>query len=214
MKKISYIFFVILYSLIFNGCGEQVPLKDLVGDGDKKPTTNLKYELYGKDNDKRPITNKNEQKNDNNSDDDKNKDNDKNDDDDKKEDKDDDKKEGNGENRQNKIHHQGQPCLICHKFASAGTIYNKSNKPAINYNIRLITKNGSLSQYLKGRGEGNFYLHNFNAKTFTAKVIDTNGNIVNSSKINSHDNTRLDCNRCHTRMGLNNAPQRIWSFRK
>ena len=190
MKKINYIFFVILYSLIFNGCGEQVPLKDLIGDGDKEPTTNLKYELYGKNDDnKKPVTNPNEQKNDDDDEDD-------------------------DDNKKNKIHYQGTPCLVCHNFASGGTIYNKSNKPAINYNVRLITKNGSLFQYIKGRGEGNFYIHNFNANKFTAKVIDNFGNIVNSSKINSHDNKRLDCNRCHTRMGLNNAPQRIWNFKK
>ena len=216
LKKISYIFFIILYSIILNGCGEQVPLIDLVGTGDKQPTTNLDGQINNKtDNTVTPpptkTNNDSDDDNSNNDDDDKNNDNDKNKNNDND---DDDNNNKDDENSENKTHNQGQSCLSCHNFASGGTIYNNSNLPTQNYTIRLVGQNGSLSSYLKGRGDGNSYVNIVNSTQFTAQVIDSVGNIVNSSATNSHDNTRLDCNRCHTQIGLNGAPSRIWNFRK
>jgi len=207
MKKLLYI---ILTSLLLVSCGEQVPLADLVGNKNKNDI-NL---------------NNNEKQNSNNNDNGNNNSNsyhynDDNDDNDDENENDDDENENNNNSNQSsiKLHHQGKSCVICHstgehKFNSGATVYNKNNQPASGYTIRLIHNNSSLSNYLKGRGTGNSYLTYFNGSKFTAKVIDANGNIVNSSATNSHDKSRLDCNRCHTKMGRNNAPQRIWNFRK
>ena len=219
MKKLLYI---ILTSLLLVSCGEQVPLADLVGNGVKTPTTDLKYQINDKN--KNDINlNNNEKQNSNNNDNGNNNSNSYhyNDDNDDENENDDDENENNNNSNQSsiKLHHQGKSCVICHssgehKFNSGATVYNKNNQPASGYTIRLIHNNSSLSNYLKGRGTGNSYLTYFNGSKFTAKVIDANGNIVNSSATNSHDRSRLDCNRCHTKMGRNNAPQRIWNFRK
>jgi len=114
------------------------------------------------------------------------------------------------------IHNQGKACLSCHSsggesFASGGTVYTNSSSVANGYTIRLVKSDGSLASYLEGRGTGNSHLITFSGSTFTAKVIDPTGNIVNSSGTNTHDSSRLDCNRCHTATGTNGAPGRILS---
>jgi len=114
-------------------------------------------------------------------------------------------------------HHQGRMCSECHSsgehsFTSGVTIFTvlhakntDSASYAKNYTIQL----GDSEVYSQGRGEGNAHLFHNDLQKFTAKVIDSNGNIVNSSATNSHDSTRLDCNRCHTQSGSNGAPGRI-----
>ena len=66
--------------------------------------------------------------------------------------------------------------------------------------------------YRLGRGDGNSYLTQFSGGSFTAQVIDTNGNVVNASAPSSHDSSRLDCNRCHTSGGAAGAPGRIVNY--
>ena len=124
---------------------------------------------------------------------------------------------GGGSSTSNSGHNQGRMCSECHSggehsFASGVTIFTElhakntdSASYAKNYTIQL----GDSEVYTQGRGEGNAHLFHNNLQKFTAKVIDSNGNMVNSSAINSHDNTRLDCNRCHTQSGSNGAPGRI-----
>jgi len=114
-------------------------------------------------------------------------------------------------------HYQGQSCAQCHSsgenhFISGATVFTNlnatnsdKNSYAVGYKIQL----GDSEVYNGGRGNGNSFLITNRLSKFTAKVIDSNGNIVNSSIANSHDSSRLDCNRCHTSTGINGAPGRI-----
>jgi len=109
-------------------------------------------------------------------------------------------------------HNEGKACLSCHGFASAGTVFKSlnavNNTPgAAGHRIQL---NGSIV-YGSARGTGNSRTSSFPTGTYTAQVIDPNGNIVNSSASHSHDGSRRDCNRCHTATGNSGAPGRITS---
>ena len=137
--------------------------------------------------------------------------------DDEKDDEKDNGKEGDneqgGDNEESSatgIHNQGIACSQCHSFASGATVFTRLNAPnksagAVGYKIQL----GGSYVYNSGRGSGNSNLARYSGGKFTANVIDTNGNIVNSSANMSHDASRLDCNRCHTASGSNGAPGRI-----
>lgn len=108
------------------------------------------------------------------------------------------------------IHNQGMACAQCHSFASGATVFSDLHAAtktlgANGYKIQL----GGSDVYSTGRGTGNSHLTRFSGGAFTANVIDSAGNIVNSSMANSHDASRLDCNRCHTASGDNGAPGRI-----
>jgi len=119
------------------------------------------------------------------------------------------------------VHHQGQNCLSCHSFTSAATIYNTlrgkydtSEGIANGYMIQLLLDNHTTIKFRKGNGHGNVLWKGDGGSIndFTAQVIDTNGVVVNSSKLNSHNVGRLACNICHTELGLNGAPGRIVNF--
>ena len=107
-------------------------------------------------------------------------------------------------------------------FTSGATIYTKLNAlngpsdVANGYSIRLLLENtNQIVNYRKGEGSGNVNA-TFDTgivNSFTAQVLDTRGNVVNSSFENSHDITRLACNTCHNTNGANNAPGRIVSFK-
>jgi len=119
-----------------------------------------------------------------------------------------------GEGENGGSHNQGQSCAKCHTndFNSGATVFKTLHAAtntlgATGYKIQL----GDTDVYNAGRGDGNSYLTRFTGNKFTAHVIDSNGNIVNSSASLSHDSTRLDCNRCHTVNGANGAPGRITS---
>jgi len=137
-------------------------------------------------------------------------------------------------------HHQGESCLKCHgiggianevgeaeeagenQFTSGGTIFAKLNAKnstgivyADGYTIRLVLENvGTIMSYNQGRGTGNSNA-SFSTGTinnYTAEVVNPQGTVVNKSLKNSHDVTRLDCNKCHTSAGANGAPGRIVTF--
>ena len=132
-----------------------------------------------------------------------------------------------------KSHNQGLSCASCHStttasaksggvvFTSGATIFtaldaaDKSvTKAAENYKLRLILQDGSTQDYKLAKGTGNVN-GTFNAGIthYTAKVLNTKGEAVNTSLENSHDASQFDCNRCHTAKGLNIAPGRIVSFK-
>jgi len=121
---------------------------------------------------------------------------------------------GSGGGSGGPTHNQGRACLQCHSFASGGTVFGDLRAPnntlgASGYRIRI----GEAGIFRSGNGVGNSYLSHFSGGSFTAYVIDPNGNVVNSSAAGTHDASRLDCNRCHTAAGANGAPGRITSFR-
>jgi len=112
------------------------------------------------------------------------------------------------------LHYQGQNCLNCHNFASAGTVFstldaNDNTIGATDYRIKLSTGN----VFNAARGKGNSYTLSFPTSNYTAQVMDANGNIVNSSAELSHDSSRRACNSCHTATGNNGAPGRILNKR-
>lgn len=126
-------------------------------------------------------------------------------------------------------HYQGQSCTECHggsdsetTFSSGATIFTSLNvqsgdvtKVASNYSLRLLLSNSNtIENYSLGNGTGNMHA-TFNAgiTTYTAQVVDSSGNVINTSQTDSHDASRFDCNSCHTSSGLNGAPGRIVSFR-
>ena len=92
-----------------------------------------------------------------------------------------------------------------------GTLHGDNSALTQGYSLRLVLEStNEIVKYDTGRGTSNFsmdYIYSIN--NYTAQVLDANGNIINSSQTNSHDNTRLDCNRCHTQNGTNGAPGRI-----
>lgn len=109
------------------------------------------------------------------------------------------------------IHNQGKSCINCHDFNGA-TVFNDlhaadNTAGVAGYRVQL----GGADVYTtSSNGIGNSrYYGPATLSTFTAHVIDNNGNIVRSSAMNSHDSTRLDCNRCHTSAGTNGAPGRL-----
>ncbi len=135
------------------------------------------------------------------------------------------------------IHYQGVSCAQCHDaskigknyngealehaFKIGGTIFNDlqapdkdTNKAAAYYWVKLSLENGNVFKSMVGRGTGNFW-SNANIPDgvkFKVEVLDRNGNVVNSTNGYTHDNTRLDCNRCHTSSGANGAPGRIVNY--
>jgi len=121
----------------------------------------------------------------------------------------------NGSNDDNIVlHYQGQNCLNCHNFASAGTVFstldaNDNTVGATGYRIKLSTGN----VFNAAIGKGNSYALSFPTSNYTAEVMDANGNIVNSSAALSHDSSRRACNSCHTATGNNGAPGRILNKR-
>ncbi len=119
-------------------------------------------------------------------------------------------------------HNQGKNCLSCHNFTSAGTVFTKLNAQnsdgtsyAGGYSIRLLLQyTNQTITYTQARGTANTY-SKFNAgavNSYTAQVVDAQGNVVNKSVENSHDLTRLACNSCHTSTGTSGAPGRIVSY--
>ncbi len=128
---------------------------------------------------------------------------------------------GCGDDEFSAKHNQGKNCLECHSFTGGGTVFNKID--AANYDeksasqthkIRLLLSNGTTITYDKGNGYGNYKYRGNPADigNFTAQVIDANGSVVNQSRADSHNNSRLACNRCHTQEGAHGAPGRVVTF--
>lgn len=133
--------------------------------------------------------------------------------------------EDENENESSVLHSQGVSCASCHgagseeSFTSGATVFttldaanSDASKYATGYTIRLLLENTDATiNYIAGLGSANSYT-NASAGTinsYTAQVVDTSGNVVNASAANSHDLTRLDCNRCHSAIGSDGAPGRI-----
>jgi len=127
-----------------------------------------------------------------------------------------------------KKHNQGKKCLSCHKapannadgedFLSGGTIYksldgDSSDSYADGYMIRIILDNKLAINYKKKRGTGNSYSKDSALSSeykFTSYVLNRDNQVVNSSKIDSHNTTtHLNCNSCHILKGKNGASGRI-----
>ncbi len=121
-----------------------------------------------------------------------------------------DDKGSNDKGSNDTIHNQGKSCIACHDFNGA-TVFNSMNAPdntagAAGYRVQL----GGADVYNSSNGIGNSnFRGNATLPNYTAHVIDANGNVVRSSGMNTHDNMRLDCNRCHTATGANGAPGRL-----
>ncbi len=98
-------------------------------------------------------------------------------------------------------------------FTSLTAANDDITKAAYGYSVQLLLNDGTTVNYKIGNGIGNVNA-TFNAgiTTYTAQVINTKGEVVNSSLTNSHDASRFDCNSCHTATGANGAPGRITSF--
>jgi len=105
-------------------------------------------------------------------------------------------------------------------FTSGATVFAQIDSPdydaknaAYGYTLRLILQGGEIQGYNSGRGTGNFN-GTFNAgiDKYTAQVLDSQGNIVNTSATDSHDSSRFDCNSCHTAGGNSGAPGRIVAY--
>ena len=123
------------------------------------------------------------------------------------------------------LHSQGISCASCHSagseepFTSGATVFttldaanSDESKYATGYTLRLLLANtGTTVNYRAGRGSGNSYTSASagTINSYTAQVLNSSGRVVNSSATDSHDLTRLDCNRCHTATGKNGAPGRI-----
>jgi len=119
------------------------------------------------------------------------------------------------------VHNQGKDCRECHSFGSSGTIYtalrgqdNTDQNTAKDYRVQLLLETNQKIILTQTRGYGNVrWDGDVGAiNSFTAQVIDANGNVVNSSLKNSHNVGRLSCNSCHTQQGLNAAPGRIVNY--
>jgi len=129
---------------------------------------------------------------------------------------------GCGDDEFHKRHNQGINCLECHGFKGGGTIF--TNLRAANYdeksaadgfNIQLLLDSGEVIQFSKGNGLGNRKYSGDTSKIvkFTPQIVDKkSGKVVNQSIKNSHDASRLACNRCHTTGGINGAPGRVVNY--
>ena len=140
-----------------------------------------------------------------------------------------------------KYHNQGLSCAKCHggsalyqapqrsddnegndeNFDSGVTIFttidaqnSDAKKAAYGYSLRLVLDSSEVINYVQGKGTGNLIKEYFNAgiTNYTVEVLDSNKNVVNSSKTSSHTTSRFDCNSCHTSAGNNGAPGRVVSF--
>ncbi len=123
-----------------------------------------------------------------------------------------------GEGGATGFHYQGQSCAQCHSsgensFPIGGTIFSNLhaqngdvNSASIYHYVRLILNDNKKTTIysIKGNGAGNFKAYgNIPAGVkFKVEVLDGNGNVVNKTAGYTHDNTRLDCNRCHTSTGI------------
>jgi len=126
------------------------------------------------------------------------------------------------EKSEHSVHNQGRDCKECHSFDSAGTIFTTllgetgTNKDAAkDYKIQLLLENHQKIILTQARGDGNVRWKGDSGAidNFTAQVLDTHNNVVNSSLQNSHNVGRLSCNRCHTQEGLSGAPGRIVNYK-
>ncbi|WP_457747128.1 hypothetical protein [Sulfurimonas sp.] len=123
-------------------------------------------------------------------------------------------------------HNQGSACLSCHNapaiaaegrsFYSGATVYTELNATAATqyasgYSLKAVLSNGIVVNFGLGRGTGNFNSIDSRLLSylFTTELVDANGTVVSSSATNSHGPTQLDCNSCHTAVGINGAPGRI-----
>ena len=105
-------------------------------------------------------------------------------------------------------------------FDSGATVYtllhgenSNAAQTASGYSLRLVLQSGVIESYSLARGTGNVYANvNAGLGNYTVEVLDRAGNVVNRSATNSHNDSRLDCNSCHSVNGANGAPGRIVSF--
>ncbi len=120
-------------------------------------------------------------------------------------------------------HNQGKDCTACHSnFTISGTIFTKidavnsdDSSASPNHTLKLVLEEGTEIILIKGYGSGNAYTttNTSTVGAFTAKVLDANNTVVNSSNTLSHDGDMLRCNACHTQTGVSGAPGRIINFR-
>lgn len=126
------------------------------------------------------------------------------------------------------LHNQGKACLNCHgstivsdyTFTSGGTVFttlhaadDNTSAYAKGYMIQLkMSGSGEVVSYLPRLGCGNSHTFTSIDTSFTARVIDENGTVVNSSNLFSHGTGKLNCNSCHTAEGTHSAPGRIVNY--
>jgi len=128
---------------------------------------------------------------------------------------------------------QGQACIACHQAETGGDIIRFGGtlssyiytpdgqyyQDLSGYSVNIVGNMGSdfsasANSSTSTTGHNNFYelisSDFLSGELFTVYVKDSGGNIVNQSGTNTHSSlTHTDCNSCHTKDGINNAPGRV-----
>lgn len=116
--------------------------------------------------------------------------------------------------------HPGRACIDCHaqtggpdNFTFAGTVFPTVHEPddcngvdGTQTGLKVVVT-GADGTVVKAtvNAAGNFYQTTKFTKPFTAKLVDQNGN----ERAMCIQQTKTDCNSCHTQTGANDAPGRI-----
>ena len=210
MKKELLLSLLVAFMLV--GCGETTTI-DSDGDGD---SNSQRYEGNSDDDSRGSYS----------SDDDRESDNESNENEDEGDENEGD--ENNSGSSSISYHNQGSSCMSCHtypasradgkSFYSGLTVYTaldatSSAQYVKVYSLRALLSNGQYVNFSSGRGTGNFNSRDSRllSYNYTAQVVDSSGKVVNSSTSNSHTASRLNCNSCHTSVGLNGASGRVTS---
>lgn len=104
----------------------------------------------------------------------------------------------------------GYPCIACHFFSIAGTIYPTAHEPnncdgaSLGGVSVVVTGADGQTLTITPNSAGNFYATSAISSPFTAKVVSDNG-----TRAMMTAQTSGDCNSCHTNPGANGAPGRI-----
>jgi hypothetical protein len=105
----------------------------------------------------------------------------------------------------------GEPCLGCHNFSIAGTVYPTGHEPndcngvgtSAGATVVVTDSKGTMLK-LTVNSAGNFYSNTKITTPYTAAVQTSKG-----SRAMSSSQTNGNCNSCHTQNGTNSAPGRI-----
>lgn len=120
-------------------------------------------------------------------------------------------------NRESPFMHPGGDCIDCHSsmregpaYASAGTVMNYYDERtdcsgAGGVTVELTGANGAVVTATTNNA-GNFWFRTPVLTPYTARVIGPTGDVAQMFT----PQTDLDCMHCHTAMGANDAPGRIY----
>ena len=113
---------------------------------------------------------------------------------------------GNGANMR-----PGEPCVGCHRFTIAGTVYPTGHEPndcngvgtSAGATVVVTDAKGTMLR-LSVNSAGNFYSSTTITTPYTAVVQTSKG-----ARAMTAPQTNGNCNSCHTQNGSNGAPGRI-----